>query len=349
LNEEKNTLASQIQFMDTQINLTELQINQNKQQTEVLKKEIKELGSRITELDKTTNKVSSAVAEKINQMYRKQRVSNVYTFISANNLSSFLRSIQYLQKSQKNDRELLLKLQNTKVTFKEQRGLREEKEQELTELSARLETYKLSLASQQQAKEHLLEVTKNDEKKYQQILAQTRAEFEAIRAIVSGGGTETEVREVVKGNKIASVIPTASCNSGGPHLHFIVKEGSGEANPFSYLKSVDSENCSGSSCGSWDGDAFNPSGSWDWPLNPKIILTQGYGETWAVRNTWVRSIYSFHNGIDIQGSGYDVVSVADGTLYSGAYTGGGGCALPYVMVKHKDSNITTYYLHVYTN
>jgi murein DD-endopeptidase MepM/ murein hydrolase activator NlpD len=74
-------------------------------------------------------------------------------------------------------------------------------------------------------------------------------------------------------------------------------------------------------------------------------MYQGYGNTWAVKNTWVGRIYNFHNGIDIIGSSTEVKAVADGTLYRGSYSV--GCPLLYVKLAHKDSNITTLYLHVY--
>jgi hypothetical protein len=257
-------------------------------------------------------------------------------------LPQFFRSIQYLQKSQEQDRQILIRTQNQKLNFKEQKTLREEKEEELKQVTVKLENYKASLGAQQEEKEKLLELTQNDERAYQNILAQARAEYTAIRGIISGSGVETKIKDVARGDSIATVISGPSCNSGGTHLHFMVKEGGGVVNPFNYLKSVEADNCSGPGYCS-PGDSFSPSGSWDWPLNPKIILNQGFGDTWAVHNTWVGSIYSFHDGIDFSGSSLDVKAVADGELYKGNY----GC-LPYAKLKHKDANIETYYLHVYT-
>ena len=341
LSEQRNTLASEIQYMDTQIALTQTEIEKNEAETKQLEEEIKNLSSRITELDLTSDKVTDIVQGKIREMYKRQKTNFIYTFINAYNLPNFLRSIQYLKQSQKNDRQLLLKLQNSKVTFEEQKDLREEKELELEELIAKLEGYKVDLAVQQQTKENLLTVTKNDEQRYQQILAQTRAEFEAINAIVAGAGTETELKEISRGEKIASLISGSSCNSSGTHLHFMVVEGSNAHNPFTYLKSIDYVNYA-------ESDPFNPSGDWDWPLNSPIEFNQGYGDTWAIANTWVGQIYSFHNGIDISSPSLDVKSVYDGTLYRGSYSGSGGCTLPYVKVEHKDSSLSTYYLHVYS-
>jgi murein DD-endopeptidase MepM/ murein hydrolase activator NlpD len=157
---------------------------------------------------------------------------------------------------------------------------------------------------------------------------------------------ETEAGKVSANSRIASIIQGASCNSSAAHLHFIVSQNGIAQNPFSHLSSVESENCSGSSCGSGDGDQFNPSGSWSWPISPKITMNQGYGSTWAVRNTWVGGIYNFHNGIDINGSSSEVRAVRDGTLYQGSYKGKNGCNLRYVRVDHSDSDLDTFYLHI---
>jgi len=131
-------------------------------------------------------------------------------------------------------------------------------------------------------------------------------------------------------------------------LHFITSQDGKAVNPFNYLRpGVDFENCSGSSCGSSDGDAFNPSGSWDWPIAPKIKYSQGFGSTWATRNTWVGRIYSAHNGIDINSnSGSEVKAVRGGTLFRGSYSGASGCRLRYVRVDHDDSDLDTFYLHI---
>ena len=179
------------------------------------------------------------------------------------------------------------------------------------------------------------------------MLAQARAEFEAIQAIIAGKGTETEAGQVSEGQRIANIIQGSSCNSGGSHLHFIVrKQDSTADSPFTYLKSgISYQNCSGSSCGGNDGDSFNPSGSWNWPIQSNIKFNQGYGSTWAVRNTWVGKIYNFHNGIDINSdSSSEVKAVRAGKLYQGSYNV--GCRLKYVRVDHDDSDLDTLYLHI---
>lgn len=346
LAKQRDSLSSEIQYMTIQINLTTLKIKETEEKIVDTQKEIEILSSRIDGLDKALSYLSKLLLKKIVVGYKNRSVSFFDVLFDSQNANDFINRVKYLKTAQENNQKLLVQVQETKLNFEEQKRLREEKKIELDLLEQKLNAQKSELDNQKAAKQKLLSITQNDEKIYQRLLERARAEYAAIQGIIAGAGSETKLREVKKGETMASVIPGASCNSSGGHLHFIVQEAGSVTNPFYHLKPVGYTNCSGSSCGSSDGDPFNPSGSWDWPLIPVIELEQGYGNTWSVRNSWVGRIYSFHNGIDINGTSSSVLSVADGELYRGIYSV--GCALPYVKLVHKDSNIVTFYLHVYS-
>lgn len=335
LKQQKGTLSSQIQYMDTQISLTSLQINQTEQKIISTGKEIDLLGSRIEGLDQSLDYLSKQLIERIVIGYKKKPLSIFSLLLDNKNANDFLNQVKYLKTAQTNNQKLLYTVQETKTNAEEQKKLREEKKTELDQLNKNLEQQKIDLNSQKLTKQKILIDTQNDERTYQSLLARAQAEYAAIQGIVAGAGTETQIREVKKGDVIASIIQGSSCNSSGTHLHFIVQEGGTVRDPFGYLKSIDNVNDSG-------GDTWNPSGSWDWPISPTIEFHQGYGVTWFVR---AYGWYSFHNGIDISGSSNNVSAVADGILYKGSYSV--GCTLSYVKLAHKDSNMTTLYLHVY--
>lgn len=335
LSEEKNTLSNQIAQYDAQIRLTILKISQTEEKINLL-------GGRITQLQESLESLTSAFIVRANQTYKMARFNEPYLLLlSSKNLTEAVSSFHYLKRIQEADRNLLERLKSARENY-----IREKTDQEA--LQAQLENQKAQLASQKSAKTKLLEQTKNDEARYQTLLSRARAEFEAIQAIISGKGEETQVGHTNEGDKIASMIQGASCNSSGTHLHFMVVQGGNAFNPFNYLRGgVSYENCSTISCGSPDADPFNPTGSWNWPINEKIKFNQGYGSTWAIKNTWVGRIYNSHNGIDIDSeSSLDVKAVKSGTLYRGGYTGYNGCRLRYVRVDHDDSDLETYYLHI---
>lgn len=332
--QRKATLQNEIVYQDQKIQLTTLKIEETEEQIEGLSNQIDRLENALTGL-------SDIFATRVVATYKLKRLGDPFMlFIASDNISDFISRFYYLQKIAQQDQETLVQMQTTQANYETQREKREK-------LLDQLEKQKATLDFQKKQKQHLLEITKSDEKRFQQLLAQARAELEAIQAIIAGRGKETEAGKVNSGQRIASVIQGPSCNSSGAHVHFIISQKGATQNPFSYLKSgIDYANCSGSGECS-EGDPFNPSGSWDWPINPKIRFFQGYGTTWAVNNSWVGKIYNFHNGIDIDSeSSNEVKAVKSGTLYRGSYSGSSGCNLRYVRVDHEDSELDTFYLHV---
>ena len=336
LRNQKDTLSSQIQYMDTQIYLTGLRVQETNAKIEKTEFEIGKLDDWIGDLDVSLDELSKTMIERITASYKNRKASVIDIVFDSKSASDIVNKLKYYEVARESNKKVLLEVQEAKSNYEEQKELREKKKEELDSLHKTLVVQEEDLTNQQEAKRDLLERTQSDEKTYQQLLERAKAEYAAIQQIVAGVGTETYIRNVTKGDTIASLISGPSCNSSGEHLHFIVKEGDNVVDPFTKLKQVDSVNDS-------NGDPFNPSGSWDWPLPPTIELHQGYGETWFVR---AYGWYRFHNGIDITGTSSGVQAVADGKLYHGSYSGFNGCALPYVKVVHNDSNISTFYLHV---
>ena len=339
------SLKTELQRFDASIAITTAQIYKTVAEIDQLEKEIAVLGTKIGHLDISLDQLSEILVKRIAETYKKGRLDSFALLFSSNNFSDFVGRYKYLRVIQLHDRKLMLQMESVRANYADQKTVKEEKQIELETARKKLEAQKAVLAQQKTDRQRLLTATQNDEKQYQQLIASARAELIAIRGILAGQGKEVEVRHVNEGEKIASLIAGASCNSSGTHLHFMVAQGSNTQNPFSYLGGgMAVENCSGSTCGSGDGDAFNPSGSWGWPLNSPLKFTQGYGVTWAIQHTWVGSVYDFHNGIDIVSDSLDVKAVKTGTLYQGVYQG--GCNLTYVRVNHDDSDLDTLYLHV---
>lgn len=344
--DKSRTLSNQISYMDSQIRLTELQISDTQGRIESLEQEIASLSAKIDKLELSLTQLSHLLLERISETYKKGRFSYLELLFSTSDFSNLLSRLQYIKMVQVHDKQLMYDIQNAKDTFTQKRQLREEKKKEQEDLQKKLLSQKATLDSQKKDKEYLLKITKNDEANYQQLLASAKSELEAIQAIIAGKGEETEVGKVNEGDRIASIRQGSSCNSSGTHLHFMVSQNGEVKNPFNFLKGgVDYENCSTTECGG-GGDPFNPTGSWNWPINPRIEFDQGYGDTWAVHHTWVSSIYTFHNGIDISSDSSDVKAVKSGTLYRGSYKGWNGCDLLYVRVHHNDSDLDTFYLHI---
>lgn len=340
LGKAKDTLTTQIKLLNSQVDLTLLKINQTETNIKQLETEIASLTIKIDELDLSLNHLSSVFIDQVSQNYKLNKKYSSLTIFANSNLNDLLEQHKYLSVIQKRSQDTLLKMETVRTNYDTQKNEKELKQKELEELKKKLAEQKNNLAQQKQSKDKLLQVTKNDESKYQVLLSQARSELEAIESIIAGLGSETKTNEVTEGSKIATIISGKSCSSDGTHLHFMVRKGGVVQNPFNYLKSTEHNNYS-------SGDPFNPSGSWNWPINGPINFNQGYGKTWSVRNTWVGKIYQFHTGIDISGPNLDVYATQKGTLYRGSYNiKSQRCILKYVRVENKETGVDTLNLHV---
>lgn len=332
---QKQTLAKTISYINTKIQLTQKQIQSTEAEIQILEEEVAALSGKIEILNTNLESISEILINRISTTYKKSvSTEPMYLLLTSDGLNSFLKRYKYLKVGQKHDREVMFELEKAKVNFNEQKEAKEIKQQQLETAKRKLENQKAGLAQQQKEKQALMQITKNDEKTYQQLVARAKAELEAIQAVIAGKGKETEVRQVSEGEAIAGVIVGESACSTGTHLHFEVAKDSSNVNPFSMLKPTSLN---------WDNadTQVNGSGSWSWPLNDPIRVTQGYGKT----SYSSRYAGNFHTGIDIVNSDNTQVKAArGGKLYRGAIGCGGG-TLRYVRVEHGDG-YDTYYLHI---
>lgn len=344
--EQKASLTNSINVITSSINLQLVAIESTLAEISQLEKEITLLNDRITTLDYSLDQLTSMLIERIRERYKKRAISPFVVLAQSSSFTDAAAQAEYVSQASLHTASVMQQAEVQKKLYDLQKAKKETVQEILENKKNLLESQRLELDSQKTAQQKLLQETQNSEVVYQKQLKAVISEYEAIQAIIAGGGEESKVGKVEEGDKIASVISGVSCNSSGTHLHFMVTKDSVVENPFNYLSSIDHKNCSGGTCESSSSDAFNPSGDWRWPLSGPITLSQGFGSTWAVRHTWVSRVYSFHNGIDITGSSNTVRAVSDGELYRGSFTGGGGCALRYVKLVHKDSDLTTWYLHI---
>jgi len=335
---KQKTLATTIQVLDNQIILTLTQISATEANIVQLNNEIRELSFKIGQLNDVLTDVSQVLSARIEETYKRLLISPVHFLFSADGFADFLSRLEYLRSAQYHDRELLYNMEEARLNFDQQKTLKEQKQQELEVLQKRLNSQKLLLGQQKASKQELLLITKNDEQTFQGLLATAQAEFRAIQAILAGKGDETEVGVVNEGENIARVMtsgPNLYACSTGPHLHFEVSKNGGHLNPFQLLSSKSLD---------WDNSdpPQNGSGSWSWPLNDPISITQGYGET-AYSSRYTNNI---HTGVDmVNKSNYSVKTVKKGKLFRGSISCSDGL-LQYVRVKHENEDYNTYYLHV---
>ena len=188
---EKNTLASQIEYMDTQIYITGLRIKETEDKITETEKEIDKLGTRIDDLDGSLSRLSETLLERIVAGYKNRQLSLFDIILDSNNSSTLMNKLKYYNVARDSNQKVLLQVQEAKLNYEEQKDVREKKVEELDVLSKDLVAQKANLADQQAAKERLLATTKNDEATYQSLLSEAKAQLAGFSGFAQSQGGAT--------------------------------------------------------------------------------------------------------------------------------------------------------------
>ena len=186
---QQKSLSTEISKINDNITLTKLRIKSTEEKLGRLTGDIEKVTGKIQVLEEALTKTSEILANRIVQTYVAGRSDPVLYLFSASDFNEFLQRFEYLRIVQKHDKTLMFQMAATRKNYGDQKDHLEEKKKEEEILSAQLNNYQAVLDQQDRQKRALLEVTKNDEKRYQQLLAQAQAQLAAFRSfIVSQGG-----------------------------------------------------------------------------------------------------------------------------------------------------------------
>jgi len=188
---QRLTFEAELKNLNRAILITSTNILITTKQIDALEKEITSLNSKIGQLDVSLDQLSEILAKRIAQTYKVGQIDFLSLFLSSNNFSEFITRFKYLKVVQLHDRSLMVQMETARTNFDDQKTLKEQKQTELETAKKKLESQKTLLAQQKATKDNLLAVTKNDEKRYQQLQANAQAQLAAFQGFVSSQGGAT--------------------------------------------------------------------------------------------------------------------------------------------------------------
>ena len=335
---QEKTLKSQLSIIDGQTQITTLKIEETNLKIAKLKREITDLSGRIDRISTSLDTLSEILLKRIVQTYKySNAVSTFDLLFSSHGFTDLIQRLKYIQVAQAYDKKKLYELQATKLAYNEQKQDKQVRQQEAEKLNKQLELYKTQLAQQKKDKEELLRITKNDESRYQALIAQLRAELASIAQAISNIGPV--IGPITKGQTIAGMGSTGC--STGPHLHFEVFENAkveggrivgDRVNPHNFLDNGKL----GSPLSGF------PGGGW--------VITTEYGEVYKIFG-----FPSAHTGLDIApegggGLGRPILASENGIAYSTqaacSYNISGGSSIGKGVVVDHQNGLVTLYWHI---
>lgn len=317
-NSQLSALYGEVELYNKDIEQTTLEIEQLEVSIKILEEEITRKQSEIKQSEANIKDLDKKSILRIRNGYKNYRLYGNTdpgtTLLVINDINSFFKDSQYKELIQSDTNDLLIRLAELKnlLSIKKE-SLNEDlisvaRDKEVVEvkqedLSKKKQEVDIKIAAYLEEVNLLASINNNTQNQiaaFSQDEIRKNAEAERVRQEIFNSFTPVGQGEYVLSGKYIGR-QGATGWATGPHLHFSVQINNAYYNPCNYL--------SGGACGG--------NGSIDWPVNPVMYFTSGYGNRCY---TWNGTPYcDFHSGIDLVGNAWNapIYAAHDGYLFKG--------------------------------
>lgn len=309
-----NTLQGRIDELNEDIALANKEIR-------LLTLRVQELELQIDQANKELESQRDILGQNIRVMYLEGDISTLEMLATSKDLSEFVDKEQYRNAVQNKIKATLDKINALRLELKTKRN-------QIDEVLKEQEQQRNVLASKRREQQKLLNDTRGEEARYQQLAAKQRKQLQEAEAELTrrlSAGQFVSSGPVSRGDIVGRLGSTGY--SSGAHLHFMAKKNGEAVNPGSSCNNL----INGYSCpvpGSW---VSTPYGS----VHCSDYMGCAGGGSYFV----------FHGGLDLAASAYTPVrAAADGEIVFKGCQGG----LGYVVVVDHGGGWQTWYPHMVT-
>ncbi|MBI5449549.1 C39 family peptidase [Candidatus Gottesmanbacteria bacterium] len=184
----RETLLTQINYMNNQIRLLTLNIQSTKGNIDKLSREIDEFGREINRLEVILNQRLQLILKRIPESYKRAVVSPFNLVLLSQNFSDLTNRVKYLMAVQGQDANLLFQVKATQNNYGERKQLRERKKEQFEQAKKELERQNIQLTQQKQEKDSLLTQTRGQEATYQQLLTEAKKQLASFASFADSQG-----------------------------------------------------------------------------------------------------------------------------------------------------------------
>ena len=185
---QKKTLANEISIADGKIALTNVKIAAGENRINYLGGQIASVSGKIDSIEKSLDATSQILLHRIEQTYIVGRSDPVIFLLGSNDFLDLISRFEFLRITQKHDKKLMEQMAVSKKNYNDQKDVLGQKKLQVEIEKAQLEQDKKTLVQLKASKRALLDVTQNDEARYQQLLSQARAQLAAFGSFVQAQG-----------------------------------------------------------------------------------------------------------------------------------------------------------------